>query len=327
MAATSSTGMTDTEAQQLASLKVGSVLLLGNTTAGRSSIAAVTGAIKRRVGTDHGVKVLVAADQEGGEVQRLAGPGFDTIPSAEDQATLSDDQLRSDAQQWGRQLEQAGVDVNLAPVSDVVPKSIGTANQPIGALHRGYGSKPGVVARKNVAFIKGMEAAGVATSVKHFPGLGIVRGNTDISTDVTDSVTARDDRRLAGFRAGVGAGVDMVMVSSATYTKIDPDGPATFSRTVTQDMIRKDLGFDGVIISDDLLGKALSTIPVRQRALRFVRAGGDLAIVGQSADVAPMVEAVRRAAAKDPGLRSEVKNAATRVLIMKARHGLADCTR
>jgi beta-N-acetylhexosaminidase len=326
MAATSSSGMTDGEARQLAALNVGSVLLLGNSTAGRSAIADATSSISRRVGSDHGVQVLLAADQEGGKVQRLAGPGFDTVPSARDQASLSDDRLRSDARRWGRQLKRAGITANLAPVSDVVPTSIGTANQPIGALQRGYGPDPDVVARKNVAFIDGMAAGGVATSVKHFPGLGIVRGNTDFSRDVTDDVTTRHDKRLNGFRAGVRTGVDMVMVSSAVYTKIDPDRPATFSRTVLDGMIRDDLGFRGVIISDDLLGKALDGTAVRRRALRFIRAGGDLSIVGQPDDVAPMIDAVRQAAADDPGLRSRIRDSATRILIMKARHGLADCT-
>jgi beta-N-acetylhexosaminidase len=143
---------------------------------------------------------------------------------------------------------------------------------------------------------------------------------------VTDDVTTRHDRRLAGFRAGIRSGVDMVMVSSAVYTKIDPNRPATFSRTVLDGMIRGDLGFGGVIISDDLDGKALNGVAVRHRALRFIRAGGDLSIVGQPADVEPMVDAVRQEAADDPGLRAQVRQAATRVLIMKARHGLADCT-
>jgi len=326
MVATSSSGMGSSEADELSSLDVGSVLLLENSTAGRSAIRSVTDAIRDGIGGQHGVKLMLAADQEGGEVQRLAGPGFDTIPSAEDQASLSDSQLKSDAKTWGRQLKEAGIDVNLAPVSDVVPSSIGTANAPIGALRRGYGPKAAVVARKNTAFIKGMEAAGVATSVKHFPGLGIVRGNTDTSTDVTDDVTTRDDKRLAGFKAGVAAGVDMVMVSSAVYTKIDPDHPATFSSTVQKGMIRGDLGFKGVIISDDLLGAALSSEPVSQRALRFIRAGGDLSIVGKYADATSMIKTVRDAAADDPDLRADIKDAATRVLIMKARHGLADCT-
>lgn len=326
MVASSSSGMTAAEAHQLSSLDVGSVILLGNSTAGRAAISSVTSSIKDRVATHHGVGVLLAADQEGGLVQRLAGPGFDTIPSAEDQASLSDDQLQADAKTWGRQLKDAGIDVNLAPVSDVVPTSIGSANAPIGALHRGYGPKPSVVASKNTAFIRGMEAAGVGTSVKHFPGLGVVRGNTDTDPDVVDDQTTRDSKRLAGFRAGVKAGVDMVMVSSAVYTKIDPDHPATFSTTVQQGMIRHDLGFGGVIISDDLLGQALNATPVSQRALRFIKAGGDLAIVGQSQDARSMVDAVRRAAADDPTLRSAVQDAAGKVLIMKARHGLAHCT-
>lgn len=259
-------------------------------------------------------------------VQRLAGPGFDTIPSAEDQASLSDEQLQSDAKGWGEQLKEAGIDVDLAPVSDVVPTSIGAANAPIGALHRGYGPDPSVVASKNTAFIRGMESAGIGTSVKHFPGLGVVRGNTDTDPNVVDDKTTRDDKRLAGFRAGVQAGVDMVMVSSAVYTKIDANHPATFSTTVQQGMIRGDLGFKGVIISDDLLGKALDGTSIHQRALRFIKAGGDLAIVGQSADARSMVDAVRHAAADDPALRSAVQDAATKVLIMKARHGLADCS-
>lgn len=326
MVATSSAGMTATEASQLSTLDVGSVILLGNSTAGRSSIASVTSSIKDRVGTHHRIKVMLAADQEGGMVQRLAGPGFDTIPSAEDQASLSDDQLQSDAKGWGEQLREAGIDVNLAPVSDVVPTSIGSANAPIGALHRGYGPKPAVVADKNTAFIRGMEAAGIATSVKHFPGLGLVRGNTDTDPNVVDDQTTRDDKRLAGFRAGIKAGVDMVMLSSAVYTKIDANQPATFSTTVQQAMIRGDLGFNGVIISDDLLGQALNGTPVHQRALRFIKAGGDLALVGQSDDARSMIEAVRHAAADDPAVRSAVQDAVAKVLIMKARHGLADCS-
>lgn len=326
MVASSSSGMPAAEAHQLSSLDVGSVILLGNSTAGRATISSVTSSIRDRVATHRGVHLLLAADQEGGLVQRLAGPGFDTIPSAEDQATLSDDQLRADAKAWGRQLKDAGIDVNLAPVSDVVPTSIGSANEPIGALHRGYGPEPSVVARKNTAFINGMESAGVGTTVKHFPGLGVVRGNTDTTPDVVDDQTTRDSSRLAGFRAGVRAGVDMVMVSSAVYTKIDPEHPAAFSTTVQQGMLRHDLGFGGVIISDDLLGKALDATPIHERALRFIKAGGDLAIVGQSQDARPMVDAVRHAAADDPTLRAAVRDAASKVLIMKARHGLAHCS-
>ncbi|QDP98257.1 glycoside hydrolase family 3 protein [Microlunatus elymi] len=326
MAGTSSAGMSDAEAERLARLKVGSVILLENSTAGRATIKQVTDSIRHRVGTDHGVRPLLAADQEGGQVQRLAGPGFDTIPSARDQARMSTTELRASARIWGDQLHAAGIDADLAPVADVVPASIGDRNRPIGALDRGYGPDPKVVEQHDIAFLKGIQAAGVATSVKHFPNLGRVIGNTDFATDVTDDHTTRDDPDLRPFRGSVKAGVDMVMVSSARYTKIDPDSPATFSSTIVSRMVRDDLGFTGVIISDDLAGKALSSVPSRDRALDFLKAGGDLSIVGDPSTIEPMVQTVRRAAAQDPKLRQRIADSATRVLIMKARYGLTDCS-
>ncbi|HEY9291745.1 MAG TPA: glycoside hydrolase family 3 N-terminal domain-containing protein [Microlunatus sp.] len=318
--------MTDSQAERLASLKVGSVILLENSTAGRSAIKQVTDSIRSRVGSDHGVRPLLAADQEGGQVQRLAGPGFDTIPSAVEQAELGNDQLRQSARRWGDQLQSAGIDVDLAPVADVVPASVGDSNQPIGALDRGYGPRPRTVEQRDIAFLTGMQAAGVATSVKHFPNLGRVMGNTDFATDVTDDHTTRDDPDLRPFRGSINAGVDLVMVSSARYLKIDPETPATFSSTIVSGMIRDDLGFTGVIISDDLVGRALSSVPSRSRALDFINAGGDLSIVGDPSAIEPMVRTVRSAAEDDAQLRERITEAATRVLIMKARYGLTDCT-
>jgi beta-N-acetylhexosaminidase len=115
------------------------------------------------------------------------------------------------------------------------------------------------------------------------------------------------------------------MVSSAVYTRIDPNHPAAYSPTVIQGMLRGDLGFKGVIISDDLMGKALGAVPVHDRALRFIRTGGDLAIVGDPGSVAPMVHAVRAAAVHDQQLRAQILASATRVLTLKSRYGLADC--
>ena len=326
MAGTSTEGMSEQEADRLAALKVGSVVVLGNTTTGRDAVAEVTDSIRQRVGSDHGVKVLLAADQEGGQVQRLAGPGFDSIPSASEQAEMSDRSLRRSAKKWGKELKRAGVDADLAPVADVVPESIGTANEPIGALDRGYGSDVEVVAAKNSAFIAGMHDAGRMTAVKHFPGLGKVRGNTDFSAEVVDDVTTADDPDLESFRAAMEAGTEMVMMSSATYSEIDADGPAAFSSEIISGMLRDDFGYDKVVISDALEGEALGDYPVKSRALRFLRAGGDLALVGAPDQVEPMVKRVRKAAHKDEDLQQLIMDASTRVLIMKAEYGLADCT-
>jgi beta-N-acetylhexosaminidase len=268
---------------------------------------------------------MLAADQEGGLVQRLRGPGFARIPAATVQTKQSDDTLRENAYDWARDLKAAGIDANLAPVADVVPMGMAWVNQPIGQLRRGYGSSPKNVAAKVTAFTEGMDRAGVATAVKHFPGLGRVRGNTDYVSRVVDTKTTRDDPALAGFRAAVDAGADMVMVSSASYRKIDAEHRAAFSTVIMDEMLREDLGFSGVVISDDLAAAAMRVLPPEERARRFIRAGGDLLIVGEARLATPMADAIKREASDNPAFAKRVTNSATRVVAMKERHGLADC--
>jgi beta-N-acetylhexosaminidase len=326
MVAQSSTQRSSAGARTIRRLHLGSVVLLGNSTGGRASTARLVASLRDDVGSVEGVGLLVAADQEGGLVQRLQGPGFTRIPSAQVQAGWSDATLRSRAATWGEQLDDAGIDLDLAPVADVVPSSLGTANAPIGALRRGYGPDPDVVARKTVAVVRGLHAGGTATSAKHFPGLGRVRGNTDVAAVVVDRTTTRRDAALAPFRADVDAGTDAVMLSSATYTRIDPDRPATYSRTVATTMLRGDLGFTGVVVSDDLLGRALSGSPVRTRGVRFLEAGGDLALVGGLDEAASMHAGLLAEARADDAFRTRIEQSATRVLALKSRQGLVGCS-
>lgn len=325
MVAVPSTGVGSGAARAIHDSRAGAVILLGNTTAGRTRVLVVTKEARDAARTPKGIKTLLAADQEGGMVQRLQGKGFDRIPSAQEQAQESPAALKRDATRWGQQLKRAGIDANLAPVADVVPKDMQTVNQPIGLLHRGYGSDPTKAAEHVAAFVAGMDEAGIATSVKHFPGLGQVRGNTDFVAHVVDDTTTRHDKDLKPFAAGVTAGTDMVMVSSAYYAKIDAKRRAAFSPTVIKGMIRDDLAFDGVVISDDLAAAAMRDLAPGTRLLRFLKAGGDLAIVGDPSLVASMADAVVAEARKDDALAAEIEAATARVLQLKDRRGLASC--
>jgi beta-N-acetylhexosaminidase len=325
MVGVSSSGPTESDAEVLATTRAGSVLLLGNSTIGRKAIEDVTRRTLRAARQPEHVQTMIAVDQEGGSVQRLKGTGFDRIPSAVQQARLSDRRLAARAKAWGQQLQSAGINANLAPVADVVPRSMIDRNEPIGQLRRGYGSDPVLVAAKVRAFVSGMAKAGVATSLKHFPGLGRVRGNTDFRSDVVDTVTRRGDPALAGFRSGVEAGADMVMVSSATYSNLDPKQRAAFSPTVLRGMIRGDLDFTGVIISDDLAATAMQDVSPRSRVTRFLAAGGDLAIIGDPAMTKVAADAVIVRARQDPAFAELVTASATRVAEVKQRHGMADC--
>src|SRR6202020_3083148 len=133
---------------------------------------------------------------------------------------------------WGSDLRAAGVNLDLAPVMDVVPQGTAASNAPIGALDREFGFNPVTNGQHGTAFIQGMAAAGVMSVAKHFPGLGRATGNTDFTSDVVDNVTTAGDPYLNSFKAAITAGVPMVMVALATYTKIDPAELAVFSPTV-----------------------------------------------------------------------------------------------
>jgi beta-N-acetylhexosaminidase len=312
---------------RLESAQVGSVLLVGQATSGVEPVATAVRRARAVVGEPAGVRPLIAADQEGGLVQHLKGPGLATIPSASAQGELEPSELARRAEGWGDELRVAGINLDLAPVADVVPAWIGTANEPIGALHRGYGSDPEAVGEHVAAFVRGMAAARIAATVKHFPGLGKVRGNTDFSSGITDTVTTRDDPDLAPFKDGIDAGARFLMVSLATYTKIDPRHRAVFSSTVIDGMVRDDLGFDSVVVSDDLgAAEEVQAVPPAERALDFLRAGGDLVLVSTPNLLPAMTSAVIAEARAGSDFRAQVDRHTLRILAAKQSMGLLACS-
>jgi beta-N-acetylhexosaminidase len=306
----------------------GSVSFIATDTAGVAGVAAVSRAVQALSSPQvtGGVRFFVAANQEGGEIQALQGPGFATMPSAVAQGQLTPVQLQRLARTWGQELRAAGVNLNFAPVMDVVPAADTTQNAPIGQLMREFGHTPAVVASHGVPFIRGMTQAGEATTAKHFPGLGRVRGNTDFSADVVDTVTTPGDPYLRTFQAAIGAGVPVVMVALATYTRIDPHHLAVFSPVVMRAMLRDRMHFGGVIISDDLgAAQAVASVPPGARAVQFIAAGGDLVTAKYVAPAEAMAQAVLARARASRPFRDEVGAAAGHVLAAKQRFGLLPC--
>jgi beta-N-acetylhexosaminidase len=301
-------------------------LLLNESAAGTAQLAAQTAAMQAlaRPGTD-GVGFFIAANQEGGQVQQLTGPGFAPMPSELVQGTWSVSTLRTAATDWGTDLRAAGVNLDLAPVMDVVPQGTAASNAPIGALDREFGFNPVTNGEHGTAFIQGMAAAGVVSVAKHFPGLGRVTGNTDFTSDVVDNVTTATDPYLNSFRAAVDAKVPMVMVALATYTRIDPRELAVFSPAVMR-LLRGGLGFGGVIVSDDLgEAAAVQAIAPGTRATDFLTAGGDLITSQDLAPAEQMAAAVVARAEASAAFRATVDAAAQRVLAAKQAAGLLPC--
>jgi len=308
----------------ISSYHVGSVMLTGRSTLGTIATLTVTRALQARATTAAtlGVPLFVATDQEGGYVQVLQGSGFSRIPTALTQGTWSTSTLRSSALTRGRQLRSAGVNLNLAPVMDTVPYAMRDTNKPIGYYDREFGYTTSVVSSHGSAFLSGMQAAGVATTAKHFPGLGRVYHNTDVSAGVTDFVTTYDDPYLAPFRTAVAAGAPFVMMSLAYYDKIAPGVPAAFSSKIIGGMLRSELGFRGVVISDSLAARQVQAWTPATRAINFVNAGGDLVLMTDPVQIPAMVNAVLAKANADSTFRAKVNAAALKVLFAKQRMGL-----
>jgi beta-N-acetylhexosaminidase len=298
---------------------LGGVVLIGNSTRGVSATRKINDALH---GASAPLPLLVAVDQEGGTVQRLKGPGFSRMPSALTMGGWKTATVQSRARTWGKQLRKAGVDVDLAPVLDTVPYAKRNSNLPIGSFHREFGYTPTAVERKGVAFQRGIAASGTLPALKHFPGLGRVKGNTDNARNVTDRVTVRHDAYLAPFRAGVKAGAPFVMVSSARYTKIDAKHPAVFSPTVIRTMLRGDLGFEGVVISDSLSTAQVAGYTPGRRAVAFVRSGGDMALTTAPSQIGKMYAALLARAKSTPSFRKLVDAAARRIIEAKQQAGL-----
>ncbi|WP_246036139.1 glycoside hydrolase family 3 N-terminal domain-containing protein [Sinomonas susongensis] len=309
----------------LGSDHIGNVFLKGRTTAGAGAVAGVVRSARAETSSATlGVAPFVATDQEGGQVQILRGPGFSDMPSALAQGSMTPDALRASAFEWGQELAAAGVDVNFAPVMDTVPSpAFAPQNIPIGKYQREFGFTPDAVAAHGIAFAQGMADAGVAATVKHFPGLGRVTGNTDTSTNVTDSTTTRNDAYVAPFADAVRAGVPWVMLSNAFYPAIDAANYAPFSPTVIQGMLRGDLGFQGIVVSDDLCDAAqVSGFLLDHRGADFLAAGGTMALCTNET-LAPRVwQGIVDRARSDPGFAKVVDNAALQVLTAKERRGL-----
>ncbi len=227
----------------------------------------------------HGLRddLLVSADEEGGDVTRLRSatgshlPGNAALGAVDDEAVTE-----AVAGAIGRELRLVGVDLNLAPCVDV---NCDPANPVIGV--RSFGSSASLVARHGAAYVRGLQAAGIAACAKHYPGHGDTRLDSHLGAPVVpasaDTLRARE---LPPFAAAVAAGALAVLTAHVRYPALDPDLPATMSPTVLG-MLRTELGFDGVIVTDALDMHAISrTVGVPAGAVASLAAGADLLCLG-----------------------------------------------
>ncbi len=270
-------------------------------------------AILRRVAERAGMPApLIAIDQEGGEVKRLPTLPPDRSPA--EIAGAGAEAATAEGAATGRALRELGIDIDLAPVLDV-PAVAGAF-----MASRAFSDDPDEVAELGVAFGIALQGEGVAATAKHFPGLGLATENTDLGPSAVSGSRTQLGPGLEPFRAAAEAGLDLVMVSNATYPSLDPERPASQSRPIVDGLLRDRLGYDGVVITDDLGAGALTGAGLDEgaAAVGAARAGADLLLVALT-DGAAAYDAVRDAIASRELDRGAVLASCARTTALRSR--------
>src|SRR6478736_1442230 len=286
-----------------------SVCLYGANVVDPDQLAQLCGSL-RSVAPD----VIVAVDEEGGDVTRLHYPTGSTQPGNALLGRLDDTALtRDSAAAIGRELAAYGINLDLAPVVDV---NSADENPVIGV--RSFGSDAPHVARHSAAYVEGMQSVGVGACAKHFPGHGDTVTDSHHALPRVDApAEVLDARELEPFRAAIEAGVACVMTSHVVVSAVDADHPATFSAALLGGVLRGRLGFGGVIVSDALdMAGASSETGIPEAAVRALAAGVDLLCLGSETTEAgylAVVDAVVDAAASGRLPVGRLEEAAARV--------------
>jgi beta-N-acetylhexosaminidase len=281
------------------------VILFGRNIASSAQLRSLTRALRAAGG-----RPLIAVDQEGGVVRRV--PWVGPVDSEPEQAAGGS--VRSEAFAAARSLRKLGVNVNLAPVADV--PSVRAA----AIASRAFSSDATVTSASVQDAVRGWLAGGVVPAAKHFPGIGGARHNTDGAVvSIHRSRAALERVDLAPYRAGIAAGVPMVMVGHARYPALDRSRIASQSRQIVDGILRHELGFRGVVITDSLEARSsLATASITTVAERAVRAGADLVLLTGRGSYQPVYDHLLATARADPVFRARVRESAARVWALKS---------
>jgi len=231
--------------------------------------------------------LFVSVDQEGGRVQRLkAKYGFTETPSAQELGEGDDSTIIHAADIVGQMLFDVGFNLDFAPVADV---NVNPESPAIGKIGRSFSADPKRVAKCDEMFLKGLAAHGVIGCLKHFPGHG--SAGSDSHLGLTDVTNTWSDAELIPYRLLVKEeAVAMIMTAHIFNAGLDPDYPATLSRKVITGILREDIGFDGVVVTDDMNMKAITAHYGQNEAIRLaIVAGADILLFGNNLEYDPDV--------------------------------------
>lgn len=332
MAGVTGTTADDDARSMIEDLHIGNVILMGRNVDNPEQVKALTGGLQELAVASNGVGAIIATDQEGGLVQRLHYvTGFTALPMA---ATVGlarcPDRVRAYGAMAGAEMAAVGVNMDMAPVLDVNTNPL---NPVIGALGRSFGPTPELVEMSAIPFMLGLQDAGVMSTGKHFPGHGATTADSHFDLPYVDESRATlESIDVAPFGTAVAYGIDAVMPAHVVYPALDPEGrPATLSRAIQTGLLRGDLGYEGLIITDDMGMEGIDRLlPPEESGVAAVQAGADMVLCvridSDSSCSTEMIEPLRQgllAAAKAGTLSSQrINESVRRIVTAKIRYGV-----
>ena len=306
------TGMTDELAAALREYPVGGVLLSAQNMTSGEQLAALTGALA------DGCKTvpLISVDEEGGRVARLMNTvGTTKLGSMYSYRAQGTQGAHDNAQTIARDIAAYGFNTDFAPVADVWTNKRSNA---IG--DRAYSDDYDEAAALVAAAVKGFHDGGVICCLKHFPGHGSTKTDShDGAATVDKTLPQLRQEDLKPFVSGIAAGADMVMVGHLTVPTMD-DAPASVSRKIVTNLLRYDLGFRGVIVTDGLQMQALAQYTDGEKAVLALAAGNDMLL--EISDVPGTVAAIEKALADGTLTQAALDQSVLRILQLKLAHGV-----
>ncbi len=299
---------------------VGGVILFGNNTQSPSQVKSLIEALQQ----NSKIPLFMAVDEEGGNVARIANsPGFD-VEKFESMGAVGQGGDPRNAMEAGfvigSYLKDYAFNLNFAPVADV---NTNPHNIVIG--NRSFGSDPNVVAQMVAAGIKGLHKAGVMSCIKHFPGHGDTKEDTHRGfVSIEKNWDELKERELIPFEAGIAAGTDMIMLSHITAERITSDGlPSSLSHEMIERKLRKELDYDGVIITDSMSMKAITDhYSSGEAAVLAISAGADIVLMPENFTEA--FDSLHEAVGSGTLSEARLDRSVLRILSLKEKYGLLE---
>lgn len=274
------TVVNDTTKRMIEEYKIGGFILFARNIIDENQLLNLINDLKA-LNSENSTPLFISIDEEGGKVSRLP-KAYKRLPESKVLGDINNPDVSYEyGQLLGNRLNTVGINLNFAPVLDI---NSNPKNPVIG--NRSFGSTTEVVIKNGISVLKGLESTGVIPSVKHFPGHGDTSLDSHVNLPIVNkTLDELESLELQPFKSAIKEEVDMIMVAHILFPGLDNIYPSTMSKIILTDLLRVDLGYNGVVISDDMtMGAIIENYTLEEASLKFLKSGGDIALICHGQD-------------------------------------------